>query len=103
MFTQISKKTIGVVGSTVLISSFSMNAQASDINTDIVLSLEKTMAQQTAKLIEVAKQEVMLSFEAQLAEMMLEFSISEDATEKSTNVQVAKSEQIEDQKDSDIE
>ncbi len=103
MFTQISKKTIGVVGSTVLISSLSMNAQASDINTDIVLSLEKTMAQQTAKLIEVAKQEVMLSFEAQLAEMMLEFSISEDATEKSTNVQVAKSEQIEDQKDSDIE
>ena len=105
MFKQISKKTLGLVSSTMLILGVSMSAQASDINTDIVTSLEKTMAAQTAKLIEVAKKEVMLSFEVQLAEMMHELSVKADVTESKNKAEaeVANNEKIEDQNNSDIE
>ncbi|RYV00886.1 hypothetical protein SOPP22_19025 [Shewanella sp. OPT22] len=103
MFKQISKNTLGLVGSTILISGMSMSAQASDVNTDIVTSLERTMAVQTAKLIEVAKKEVMLSFEAQLAEMMNELSIKADVTENQDKAEVANNDKQEDQNNSDIE
>lgn len=103
MIKQFSKKTMWLAGSMLLITGMSLNAQASEIDSNIMISLEKTMAQQTAKLIEAAKKEAMLSFEAQLAEMMHELSIKAEAAEKSNDVNVAKTEQIEDQNDWDIE
>ena len=101
MIKQLSSKTITAIGSVLLVSGMSMNAQASEVNTDIMTSLERNMSQQTAKLIEVAKKEVMLSFEAQLAEMVNELSVQTAVVEKSTDVEVAQTEQQ--QIDSDIE
>ena len=102
MINQISNKTITAIGSVFLVSGMSITAQAGEVNADIMASFEKSMSQQTAKLIEVAKKEVMLSFEAQLAEMVNELSAQAGAVEKNTDVQVAQAEQQE-QIDSDIE
>ena len=49
MIKQTTSKTLTVIGSVLLVSGMSMTAQASEVNTDVMASLEKSMSQQTAK------------------------------------------------------
>ena len=67
------------------------------------LHLKRACHNKRPKLIEVAKKEVMLSFEAQLAEMVNELSDKVQLSEKAQDVQVANTEQVQEHIDSDIE
>ncbi|MCL1080224.1 hypothetical protein D5R81_19610 [Parashewanella spongiae] len=74
MFTQMTKKTTNTLIGLTMVLGLSFSAQASVLPSDISSSIEQSIAKQRAELLKVAKTEIMLSIETQLAEIMNEMS-----------------------------
>ncbi|MBE8168494.1 MAG: hypothetical protein HAW66_09025 [Shewanella sp.] len=74
MLTHTIKKSVQTLSVLTIVLGLSFSAQAAVFPTDISSSLEQSMTKQTTELLKMAKTEIMLSIETQLAEMMHEMS-----------------------------